>query len=148
MRPYEVMFILDPVAVADDAVDSYIQRFTALLAEHGGQVTGVDKWGKRRFAYEIKGRTEGYYVVMTFQASREAVAELNRVMRITDHLIRHIVVRRDEFVKAGAAQPEAAAEAPAASSERGRGRPRRRPPGSPPRKKAPQSPEKQWQRKR
>ena len=50
MRPYEVMFILDPVAVADDAVDSYIQRFTALLAEHGGQVTGVDKWGKRRFA--------------------------------------------------------------------------------------------------
>ncbi|MBO2521140.1 MAG: 30S ribosomal protein S6 [Firmicutes bacterium] len=117
MRPYEVMFILDPVAVADDAVDSYIQRFTALLAEHGGQVTGVDKWGKRRFAYEIKGRTEGYYVVMTFQASREAVAELNRVMRITDHLIRHIVVRRDEFVKAGAAQPEAAAEAPAASSD-------------------------------
>ena len=69
MNPYEVMFIIDSTAEAEEAVDGYIERFGSLIVQNGGQVTGVDKWGKRRFAYEINGRTEGYYVVLTFKAT-------------------------------------------------------------------------------
>ena len=116
MKPYEVMFILDPTAVADDAVDGYIERVTNLITQQGGTVTGVDKWGKRRFAYEIKGRTEGYYVVMTFQGSREVVAELNRVLRLTDDVIRHLVVRQNESAKAAATSSSSTAQATPASS--------------------------------
>lgn len=114
MRPYEVMFIIDSAVVADDAVDSYIERAGSVIVQHGGKVTGVDKWGKRRFAYEIKGRTEGYYVVMTFQGTREGVAELGRVLRLTDNVIRHLIVCLDEDAKATAEQPDNAAEAQAA----------------------------------
>lgn len=117
MNPYEVMFIIDSTAEAEEAVDGYIERFGSLIVQNGGQVTGVDKWGKRRFAYEINGRTEGYYVVLTFKATREVVAELTRVMRLTDHVVRHLVVRRDEAVKAAAKQPVEAPQAESAAAE-------------------------------
>lgn len=117
MKPYEVMFILDPVTVPDDAVDSHIERVTNLIVQQGGKVTGIDKWGRRRFAYEIKGRTEGYYVVMTFKASAEGVAELSRVLRITDNVVRHLVVRLREEPKPTTEQSVAAPEAESAGQE-------------------------------
>lgn len=93
MYPYEVMFIASPDLGGEEAVDGLIERFGRLIVDEGGQVTGVDKWGKKRLAYEINGYTEGYYVVITFRAEAPVVDELNRVMRITDGVIRHLVVR-------------------------------------------------------
>src|SRR5690606_27103304 len=99
------MFIVDPNVEGDEAVDQHIERFGRLVVDRGGQVTAVDKWGKRRFAYEIKGLHEGYYVVMQFKADDSAVDELSRVMRSTDDIVRHMVARLDER------QPKAAQKA-------------------------------------
>lgn len=117
VNPYELMFILDSSSVADDAVDGYIERFGSLIVENGGQVLGVDKWGRRRFAYEIKGRTEGYYVVMTFKASREVVAELTRVLGLTDGVVRHLVVRLEREPQVATEQPSPASENEAAAEQ-------------------------------
>jgi len=116
VNPYEVMYIIDS-GVDEETVDQLVERFRNLVAQTGGQVIGVDKWGKRRFAYEIKGRTEGYYVVMTFKASAEGVAELSRVLRITDNVVRHLVVRLREEPKPTTEQSVAAPEAESAGQE-------------------------------
>lgn len=96
MRPYELMFIISPDVEGDEAVDGYVERVGQMIAGGGGNVTAVDKWGKKRLAYEIKGYTEGYYVVVRFEAGASVVAELNRVLRITDGVVRHLIVRLDE----------------------------------------------------
>ena len=110
MTRYEVMFIVRPDIEGDDAVDRQIERYGRLIVDNGGEVTGVDKWGKRRFAYEINGFTEGYYVVIQFRSGHAVVDELNRIMRISDDIVRHIVVRLDEPKAAPAAAGESGAE--------------------------------------
>lgn len=96
MTLYEVMFIVRPDVEGDDAVDQQIERFGRLIVDAGGQVTAVDKWGRRRFAYAIQNYTEGIYVVMRFKAADTVVSELNRIMRIADEVLRHLIVRWDE----------------------------------------------------
>lgn len=92
MRSYETMFVIRP-DLDEEATEKAIEKFTNLIQEQGGQVEGLDKWGKRRLAYDIEGYNEGYYVVVDFKAPGGTVTELNRVMRISDEVIRHIVVR-------------------------------------------------------
>ena len=111
MTPYEVMFILRP-DIEGEALDEQVERYRRLIADNGGEVLTVDKWGKRRFAYEIKGLTEGYYVVIQFRAGAAVVAELNRILRIADEIVRHIIVKLDE---SQVAKP--AAEAPESESQ-------------------------------
>lgn len=96
MRPYEVVTIYNPGLESDEAYDALIERFQTLITEAGGEVESIDKWGRRRLAYEINGLTEGYYVVMTFTAEPAVAAELERVSKITDAVVRHLLVRRDE----------------------------------------------------
>ena len=72
-----------------------MERFKTLVAENGGTVEGVDKWERRRLAYEVKGKREGIYVVMNFSGEPAAEAELGRVLGITEGILRHIVVRSD-----------------------------------------------------
>ena len=96
MRPYEVVTIYNPGLESEEAYDAQIERFTNLVADQGGEVVGVDKWGRRRLAYEIEGLTEGYYVLMRFNAQPEVARELERVMKITDTVVRHLLVRLDE----------------------------------------------------
>ncbi len=106
MRPYELMFIISPNVEGDEAIDSYIERVGQMVTGGGGEVTAVDKWGKKRLAYEIKGYTEGYYVVMRFKAGSSVVAELNRVLRITEGVVRHMIVRLDErLLKSESSKP-------------------------------------------
>jgi len=93
MRKYEVMLILPPDA-DDAAVQAVTGRITEILAERGGQLGNVDRWGKRRLAFEIAHQTEGYYVVVEFQAEPEAVAEMDRVLSLADEVIRFKVVVR------------------------------------------------------
>lgn len=96
MRPYEVMYVLSPKVEDEAAVDALIEKFKGIITQMGGEVTKVDKWGRRRLAYEIKGFTEGFYVVMDFNSEAAAAQELERVLKITDEVIRYLLVRADE----------------------------------------------------
>jgi small subunit ribosomal protein S6 len=91
MRPYEAMVIFD--ADLDEAViRGVVDRSLDIVRTGGGEPGGVDHWGKRRFAYELKHRWEGYYVVFQAQTEPAIVAELNRFLSLADEVLRHRVV--------------------------------------------------------
>lgn len=92
MRNYECMIILDPT-LETEAIDNAIARFSDVVAKNDGKVENVNKWGKRRLAYQIGQHTEGYYVVMTFQGEDTTVSEFDRILKIADDVIRHMIVR-------------------------------------------------------
>lgn len=91
---YEVVYIIDP-AVGEESISALIEKFKALV-ETDGTVTAVDEWGKRRMAYPINDLTEGYYVLMTFTSVPEIPAELDRVLKITEGVIRSMIICKDE----------------------------------------------------
>jgi small subunit ribosomal protein S6 len=80
----------------EDQITGLIQRFSNLVTNSGGEITSTDRWEKRRLAYEVNGRREGIYVVMAFRATPEVRAEMDRLMRITEGVIRHLIVRPEE----------------------------------------------------
>lgn len=90
---YEVMYIMDP-AIGEEGVNALMEKFRT-LAESQGTVTAVDDWGKRRLAYPINDLNEGHYVLMTFQSTPQLPAELDRVLKITDGVIRSMIVCKD-----------------------------------------------------
>jgi small subunit ribosomal protein S6 len=92
MRTYELMMI-SRGSIDEPTVQAQIERFTKVVTDQGGTVNDVDHWGKRQFAYEIDHMTEGYYTVVDFDISSEGLLELERLLRITDDVIRHKVVR-------------------------------------------------------
>ena len=94
MNKYELMFIIDP-ALDDEKKDATVETVKSIIAE-AGEVTDVDVWGLRRLAYAIQKKTEGYYVVMHFNAKPELPKELDRRLRISDNFMRHIIVNLDE----------------------------------------------------
>lgn len=115
MRPYEVMVILD-ASLEEDATRGIVERATALLDSKGATPSRVEIWGKRRLAYELNHRTEGYYFLLRTSAEPAAVSELERMLSLADEVIRHKVIRLPESVAARAASapaPSPAAEAPA-----------------------------------
>ncbi|MGH9154271.1 MAG: 30S ribosomal protein S6 [Acidimicrobiales bacterium] len=92
LRAYEVMIILDP-GLEEDVIRATIDRATALVRAQGGTPGTVDRWGKRRFAYELNHRWEGLYLLMEATAEPAAMAELNRMLSLADEVIRHKVIR-------------------------------------------------------
>ena len=90
---YETIFIVDS-SLEEDAVKALVEKFTGLIAANG-TVESVDEWGKRRFAYEINDKTEGYYVLVDFTADGDFPKELDRQYRITDGILRTIIIRKD-----------------------------------------------------
>lgn len=94
MRNYEVMYILRP-ELEDSAITEMVEKFQNQVTEQGGTVEKVDNWGKRAFAYELEGKREGTYVVMTFQAGSEVAEELRRVMKLNEDVLRCLVLNRD-----------------------------------------------------
>jgi small subunit ribosomal protein S6 len=92
LRQYEIMVILDPEA-DEAAVNGVADRITGILSDHGGDVSSVDRWGRRKLAFEIERKSEGYYLVMAFTAESEALPELDRVLSLADEVIRFMVVR-------------------------------------------------------
>ena len=97
MRPYEVMVIVD-ADLEEDAVRSAVERATQLLQSRGAELGYVDFWGKRRFAYRLKHRWEGYYVVFQAKSEPAAMDELNRTLSLADEVLRHKVLRIPEAV--------------------------------------------------
>ena len=92
MNQYEVMYIID-TALEEQARVDLINRFSGLVELNGGQVDRVDEWGKRRLAYPINYKTEGYYVLMYIQAPSELPRELERNFQINDNVLRYLVIR-------------------------------------------------------
>jgi small subunit ribosomal protein S6 len=111
MRAYEVVVIFD-ATLEEEAIRPVLDRATASVTRDGGTVN-TDRWGKRRFAYELKHRWEGNYVLLSFNAEPTAVAELDRVLYLADEVLRHKVIRVPDKV-AGRARPSRPAETPAA----------------------------------
>jgi small subunit ribosomal protein S6 len=97
MRHYEVMVILD-AGLDEDAIRAVVDRATQAIASNGGTVDKVDRWGKRRFAYEVHHRSEGYYVLVEATAEPAALDSVDRVLGLADEVIRHKVIRLPEKV--------------------------------------------------
>ena len=91
---YEVVYIMDP-ALGEEAIAAMIEKFKALV-ETQGTVSAIDDWGKRRLAYPINDLNEGHYVLMTFTAAAAIPAELDRIFRITDGVMRSLIVCKDQ----------------------------------------------------
>ena len=91
---YEAMFILNPT-LTEEQTAALVAQFKGIV-ESKGTVTEVDEWGKRRLAYPINDLMEGYYVLMSFNAAAAVPAELDRVFRITDGVMRSMIVCKDE----------------------------------------------------
>lgn len=93
MNKYELMYIIS--ADANDAEkEALVEKFKAFVENKGGVVAGVDKLGMKKFAYKINFKTEGYYVLMNFEAPAEVVKEMNSLMNITDFVVRQMFVRK------------------------------------------------------
>ncbi|MNE87366.1 30S ribosomal protein S6 [compost metagenome] len=91
MRKYEVMYIIGP-DVEQENVQAIVDKFNGIIS-NGGEVTKSEVIGKRRLAYEINKLRDGYYVLVHFNATTEVVNELDRIMKITDEVIRSLIVR-------------------------------------------------------
>ena len=91
---YEVVYIIDP-AQGEEAVAAIVAKFQALAEQHASNVV-VDEWGKRRLAYAINYKTEGYYVLMSFTSAPEFPRELDRILGITEGVMRSRIVCKDE----------------------------------------------------
>ena len=94
MRKYEGVFIFVP-SLEEEKRNQLLDRLKGII-ESDGTVTNVEEWGTRKLAYEINDLTEGYYVIINFETNTETVEELNRVAKISDNIMRHMVVREDE----------------------------------------------------
>ena len=93
MRKYEIMLILPPEA-DDKVIQGVTDRISQVLEERGGKVTSVNRWGKRRLAFELNRQSEGFYLVVEFEAEPEAIKELDRVLALADEVARFKVVVR------------------------------------------------------
>lgn len=94
MKKYETLFVLNP-NLDEEAKNANIEKFKGVI-EQDGKVTNVDEWGKRRLAYEINDMTEGYYVLINFDANPELPKELDRIFRISDSVLRHLIINLEE----------------------------------------------------
>ena len=107
MRPYEVMLIFD-ASLEEENIRAAIDRFAEFIRSRGGNPGRADRWGKRRFAYELHHRWEGYYVLMEFTAEVALEEELHRMLSLADEVVRHKVIRIPEAALKARAAPAAA----------------------------------------
>ncbi|MCW5940182.1 MAG: 30S ribosomal protein S6 [Fimbriimonadaceae bacterium] len=94
-RKYEALYIV-PAAMTDEEVSKVAENFKSVVEKNGGTVESAGKWDKRKLAYEIDGHREGNYILMHFDAPASVPAELSRLMRINDTVIRHRIFIREE----------------------------------------------------
>ena len=95
MKAYELLFFVAP-SIDEGTRAAVMKRIDTTIAEGKGTVDNVDNWGKRKLAYEINGLTDGDYTLIDFHADPADVAELDRVLRITDAVERHMIVKRTD----------------------------------------------------
>lgn len=97
MRHYEAMYIVDP-DISDDDMEPIIDKYKKVVTDGHGEVTEAARWekGRRQLAYEIAKKREGTYILMHFQCDEDTPKELDRIFRINDEVIRHLIVRQDD----------------------------------------------------
>ena len=93
MNKYEVMVIVKPAE--EEVTNATIEKVEALIARVGGTVEKVDRWGKRRLAYAVKKFTDGFYVLIDFEAAPAEIKEIDRVLKINDEVLRHLIVKHE-----------------------------------------------------
>jgi small subunit ribosomal protein S6 len=98
MRIYEELFILKPDATEDE-MDQVVEQVRQVITSGGGSVDKLEKWGLRKLAYRIRKQHEGYYVLVQFNSSPEAVKEIERRLRVSDLVLKFLTVRIDEKLK-------------------------------------------------
>ena len=91
---YEIIYIVDP-AQGEEGIAALVEKFKGIVDDYG-TVSSVDEWGKRRLAYPINDLPEGYYVLMNMETKPEFPAELDRVFKITEGVLRSIIVAVEE----------------------------------------------------
>ena len=94
MTNYVLMFIINPT-LEEEKKNAVVEKVTEIITNGGGEVSKTDVWGMRKLAYPIEKKEEGYYVVLEFQAAPELPKELNRRLRISDDVMRHLVINKD-----------------------------------------------------
>ena len=123
MNKYEVMYVIDPT-LEDSVRNELISYFSGIVEKNAGMIDRIDEWGKRRLAYAINYKTEGYYVLMYIQGPSELPRELERNFKINDKVLRYLVIRYEgelpakreplkPYVARDAAPAQAAEEKPA-----------------------------------
>ena len=94
MNKYELAVVVS-AKIEDDERAQVIEKVKALIERFGGQISDVDEWGKRRLAYEINKETEAYYVLFDFKSEAEFPAEFDRVLMITDGVLRSMIIKKE-----------------------------------------------------
>ncbi len=95
MRKYEVMYIIRP-NIDDESRKALNERFSKILTDNGAEILEEKDWGKRRFAYEINDFRDGYYYIINFKAEPAAVQEFDRLAKINEDILRHLIVKEDK----------------------------------------------------
>jgi small subunit ribosomal protein S6 len=102
VRDYELMVVLDP-NLDDAAIDAMNTRIQTLATQRGGTIEHVDTWGRRRLAYPIGRYRDGVYILYRMQLPPNAAAEIERALKLTESVIRHLLVRAEGLAPAAAA---------------------------------------------
>ena len=92
MNKYEMIYILES-ALSDEAKDQIVEKIDGVITKNGGVVEKTEKWGIKKLAYPIDYKTDGYYVLMTFECDPSLVQELKRVVGITEHVMRRLITK-------------------------------------------------------
>jgi small subunit ribosomal protein S6 len=95
MRKYEIMYIIRP-NIEDEAKKALVERFNGILTDNGAEVNETKEWGKRRLAYEINDFRDGYYMLVKVSSAAAAVQEFDRLAKISEDIIRHLVIKEEQ----------------------------------------------------
>ena len=93
MQKYETLFVVD-VTIGEDAVKALVEKYINRITENG-EIIEVNEWGKRKLAYEIDYKTEGYYVLVTFKSQADFPARLERSFTLNEGIMRSIVIKKE-----------------------------------------------------
>ncbi len=93
-KNYEVMFIVK--TMEEEAVEAIVTRVQDLITRNGGTINNIDRMGKKRLAYEVKKQNEGYYVLVEFAIEPAKIKEIDRVIKINEDIIRHLITKQGE----------------------------------------------------
>ncbi len=94
MRKYEVIFVVKPLD--EEPINGVVAKFENIITTNGGNIDKIDRWGKKRLAYEIKDNTDGYYCLFYITAEPAVINEVDRVMKITDEILKHMIIKDEE----------------------------------------------------
>lgn len=95
MRNYEIMLIFD-ASLDEDAIEKELQKITSIIEKGNGSIIDSQKWGVRKLAYPIKHQENGYYHIINFSSSETVVNEIDRVNKINDKVLRHLIVKEEK----------------------------------------------------